>query len=66
MYRDWRRRGLHLADALQDDVLTLSAWEGLTSAEIAVVVGLPPSTVRTRLARARATVRSMLAVETTA
>lgn len=48
------------------EILTLSAWESLTSAEIAAVVGLPPSTVRARLARSRATIRSLMAVETTA
>lgn len=48
------------------EILTISAWESLTSAEIAVVVGLPPSTVRARLARSRATIRSLMATETTA
>jgi len=48
------------------EILTLSAWEGLTSAEIAAIVGLPPSTVRARLARSRAAIRSLTATETTA
>jgi len=48
------------------EILTLSAWDGLTSAEIAAIVGLPPSTVRARLARSRATIRSLTATETTA
>lgn len=54
-----------LGDA-DKELVTLSAWEGLSSAEIAVVVDLPASTVRTRLGRARALIRSQLAVETSA
>ena len=36
-------------------VLELYYWEGLTTAEIADVLGVPPSTARTRLRRARDT-----------
>lgn len=34
--------------------LELHYWEGLTSAEIATIVAVPPSTMRSRLGRARA------------
>lgn len=40
------------------ELLLMSVWEGLTSAEIGVVLDLPPPTVRTRLHRARAQMRS--------
>lgn len=39
------------------EVLTLSAWDGLSPAEIALVLGIPDATVRTRLHRARARLR---------
>jgi RNA polymerase sigma factor (sigma-70 family) len=35
------------------EILRLTAWEGLSSPQIAVVLGIPPATVRTRLRRAR-------------
>jgi len=38
-------------------VLELHYWEGLTGPEIAEVVGVDPTTVRTRLHRARARLR---------
>lgn len=60
------RAAIRSLNEIDREILTLSAWEGLTSAEITAVIGLSPSTVRTRLARARATIRSQLAVETTA
>jgi RNA polymerase sigma-70 factor, ECF subfamily len=41
-------------------IVTLNAWEGLSSAEIARVVGMNPSTVRVRLHRARARLRERL------
>lgn len=40
------------------ELVLMSVWEGLTSAEIGVVMDLPPPTVRTRLHRARAQMRS--------
>jgi RNA polymerase sigma-70 factor (ECF subfamily) len=42
------------------EVLLLANWEGLTPAEIAVVVGIPPATARTRLHRARGRLRTAL------
>ena len=57
------RRALARLDPLDREIMTLSAWEVLTSSEIARVVDLPPSTVRARLARARAVVRSAIAIE---
>ena len=57
------REALAGLDQLDREIVTLSAWEALTSSEIARVVDLPPSTVRARLARARAVVRSALAVD---
>lgn len=35
------------------DIVTLTAWEGLTSVEIGKLLGLAPGTVRSRLHRAR-------------
>jgi RNA polymerase sigma factor (sigma-70 family) len=42
------------------EILTLSAWEGLTPRQIATVVGRPPNVVRVRLHRARARLRREL------
>lgn len=41
-------------------VLELAYWEDLSGAEIAEVVGVPPNTVRSRLARAREALRAAL------
>jgi RNA polymerase sigma-70 factor, ECF subfamily len=41
-------------------VLELAYWEDLSGAEIAVVLGVPPNTVRSRLARARVALREAL------
>jgi len=52
-----------IMDALPEkfrQVLALSAIEGLTSAEIAVAVGVPEGTVRTRIMRAREMVREKM------
>jgi RNA polymerase sigma-70 factor (ECF subfamily) len=46
---------------VERDVLLLVAWEQLTPAEVAVALGVAPGTVRSRLHRARTTVRSVLA-----
>ena len=42
------------------DVLLLVAWEQLTPAEAAVVLGIPQGTARSRLHRARAALRPVL------
>lgn len=44
------------------ELLTLTAWEGLSSAEVAIVVGMPASTVRTRVARARETLKVLASI----
>jgi RNA polymerase sigma-70 factor, ECF subfamily len=47
-------------DRDQRDVLLLYAWEELSYEEIATALGVPVGTVRSRLARARARLRSLL------
>jgi RNA polymerase sigma-70 factor, ECF subfamily len=47
------------------ELLMLSAWEGMTPGEIAVVLDLPPAIVRTRLCRARSRLRDVLATRLT-
>ena len=42
---------------IEQDVLTLCAWEDLTPKEAAVALGIPEATVRTRLHRARTRLR---------
>lgn len=41
-------------------IVTLNAWEGLSSREIAEALGMNPSTVRVRLHRARRRLREQL------
>lgn len=43
------------------EILTLTAWEGLTPKEVAAVVGIPANVVRVRLHRARARLAGRLA-----
>jgi len=50
-------RGLPAAER---EVLLLVAWEQLTPAEAAKILGIPPGTARSRLHRARATLRRVL------
>lgn len=50
-------------DGDQRDVLLLVAWGELSYEEIAEALGIPIGTVRSRLSRARATVRAQLDVE---
>lgn len=47
--------------AAEREVLLLTAWEHLTPAEAAQVLDIPPGTARSRLHRARAAVRLLLA-----
>jgi RNA polymerase sigma factor (sigma-70 family) len=59
-----RRAGLRqalgrLAEA-DREVLLLVSWEGLSPAEVAVAVGIPPGTARSRLHRARTVMRQLL------
>jgi RNA polymerase sigma-70 factor (ECF subfamily) len=54
------RHSLAQLEELDREIVTLSAWEGFTSGEISQIVGIPSSTVRARLARARATLRARL------
>lgn len=42
------------------EVLQLTAWEGLSAPQVAVVLGVPSATVRTRLHRARRRLRALL------
>lgn len=42
------------------ELLRLAVWEGLSGPDIAVVLGIPPATVRTRLHRARHRLRDVL------
>jgi RNA polymerase sigma factor (sigma-70 family) len=48
-------------DADHRDVLLLHAWEGFSYQEIAVALGIKVGTVRSRLSRARARLRPLLA-----
>lgn len=54
-------RALAALDPGQLDVLLLHAWEELSYEEIAEALGIPLGTVRSRLARARAHLKSTLA-----
>jgi RNA polymerase sigma factor (sigma-70 family) len=56
----WVRAALLALDVGDREVLTLTAWEGLTPTEIAGVLDVPAATVRTRLHRARARLREEL------
>jgi RNA polymerase sigma-70 factor (ECF subfamily) len=61
--REWARMRealLALGDA-DCELLLLVAWDGLSYEEAAVVLGLPVGTVRSRLHRARARLRELLA-----
>jgi RNA polymerase sigma factor (sigma-70 family) len=52
---------LRALPAAEHDVLLLVAWEQLTPAEAAAVLGVPQGTARSRLHRARAALRPLLA-----
>jgi RNA polymerase sigma factor (sigma-70 family) len=57
------RRALRELSDLDREIVTLSAWDGLTSTEISAVLTLPSATVRTRLARARRRLRQLIAAD---
>jgi len=57
------RRALSQLPDIDREIVTLSAWDGLTSAEISVALNMPPATVRTRLARARQRLRQLTAAD---
>jgi RNA polymerase sigma-70 factor (ECF subfamily) len=54
------RAGLASLAARDREILTLTAWEGLTPKQIAVVTGLPTNVVRVRLHRARSRLKRRL------
>ena len=54
------RRALCRLDDADRELLALSSWEGLSPGEIAVVLGLPAVTLRSRLHRARKRLRAEL------
>lgn len=54
------RAALARLDADDREVLQLTSWEGLAPTEIALALGIPPATVRTRLHRARQRLRQQL------
>jgi RNA polymerase sigma-70 factor (ECF subfamily) len=61
---DWTALVHRLLDALPDDLrlpLALSAIDELSSAEVALVMGIPEGTVRTRIMRARRILKQKLA-----
>lgn len=57
---------LALLDAVDLDILLLSAWAGLAPIEIADALSLPPATVRTKLHRVRLRLREALPFDTPA
>jgi RNA polymerase sigma-70 factor (ECF subfamily) len=54
------REALAKLPEMDREVLTLSAWEGLTPQEAAAVLQISPAAARTRLSRARARLRDLL------
>jgi RNA polymerase sigma factor (sigma-70 family) len=54
------RRALSELAPVDRELLTLTGWEGLTPAEIAVVLGRSPSRVRVQLHRARGRLKEKL------
>jgi len=54
------REALQRLSADDRELLTLTAWEGLSPTEIAAVLGIEPGTVRVRLHRARRRFRQFI------
>jgi RNA polymerase sigma-70 factor (ECF subfamily) len=59
----WVRRALASLDPIDRDILMLREYEALKYDEIAVVLGLPINTVRSRLFRARLALKEKLEAE---
>lgn len=53
-------RALEMLSAIDYEIVTLTAWEGLAPREIASVLSLSPNVVRIRLHRARSNLRESL------
>jgi RNA polymerase sigma-70 factor, ECF subfamily len=63
--KDWNAAVHRLIDSLPEDLrqpLALSTVEEMTSQQIALVMGIPEGTVRSRLSRARGLLKEKLAV----
>lgn len=58
------RTALSELRAQEADLLTLTAWEGLTIAQAAEVVGIRPDAARARISRARRKLRHLLGQST--
>lgn len=54
------RHALARVASCDREVLLLVTWEGMTPAQAAVALGIPPGTARSRLHRARAVMRQLL------
>jgi RNA polymerase sigma factor (sigma-70 family) len=54
------REAMERLPAEDRELLRLAAWEGLSGPEIAVVLAIPPDTVRKRLSRARRRLRDAI------
>lgn len=54
-------RALAALDPIDRELVQLTVWEGCTPGEAAAVTGILPATARTRLFRARSTLRAALA-----
>jgi RNA polymerase sigma factor (sigma-70 family) len=53
------RSQLRKLPQLEQEVLSLCVWEGLTTGEVAIALDVPEATVRTRLHRARERLRTL-------
>jgi RNA polymerase sigma-70 factor (ECF subfamily) len=59
------RRALDALSADDRELVTLTAWEGLTPAQAGAALGLTPTAARSRLHRARLRLRAALTPDTT-
>lgn len=51
--------------AIDQEIITMMSWDGLTPREVAIALGISPNVVRVRAHRARARLRSLLEDEET-